>query len=110
MSEEEQFICRQTRGAFGDKTFADESAPENQPRDRAFHVKHLRLEVTPDLAAKAVAGTATPTVTPTNGGLRKDGPVAGDLTIKGGPRRGAGPAHAGRRRAMGAALPAGVRA
>ncbi len=71
MSEEELLVCRQARGAFGDKTFADESAPENQPRDRAFHVKHLRLEVTPDLAAKAVAGTSTLTLTPINDGLRK---------------------------------------
>ncbi len=64
-------MCRQARGAFGDKAFADESAPENQPRDRAFHVKHIRLEVAPDLAAKAVAGTSTLTLTPINDGLRK---------------------------------------
>jgi len=83
MSEEELLVCRQTRGAFGDKTFADESAPENQPRDRAFHVKHLRLEVTPDLAAKAVAGTSTLTLTPINDGLRKIDLDAVDLTIKG---------------------------
>src|SRR6266545_4013284 len=71
MSEEELLVCRQAWGAFGDKAFADESAPENQPRDRAFHVKHIRLEVTPDLAAKAVAGTSTLTLTPINDGLRK---------------------------------------
>src|SRR3989442_2754964 len=83
MSEEEQFICRQTRGAFGDRTFAVESARENEPRDRACHVKPLRLEVTPDITAKAVAGTSTLTLTPINDGLRKIDLDAVDLTIKG---------------------------
>src|SRR5436309_12826300 len=93
MSEEDLLVCRQTVGAFGDKTFADESAPENQPRDRAFPVKHLRLEVTPDLAAKAVAGTPTITLTPINDGVRKIDLHAVDLPIKGVRAAGKPPEH-----------------
>lgn len=40
------------------------------PRDRTVAVEHTRLEVTLDIAAKGVAGTATHTVTPFNDGLR----------------------------------------
>ena len=41
---EEELICRKTQGTFADgKVFAEESAPENQPRDKVFRVKHIRL-------------------------------------------------------------------
>ncbi|TLZ49583.1 MAG: hypothetical protein E6K18_07815 [Methanobacteriota archaeon] len=83
MAGEELQICRQSTGTFGDKVFADEAAPENQPRDREFHVKHVRLEVSPDLPGRAVEGTSTLTLTPINDGLRKIDLDAVDLTIKG---------------------------
>src|SRR3990172_2017084 len=55
---------RLTPAAFGEKVFAEESAPEHQPRDREFHVGHLRLDLAIDVAAKAVAGTSTLTLSP----------------------------------------------
>ena len=83
MTEEELLICRQSQGAFADgKVFADESAPENQPRDRAFHVKHIRLDVALDLGGRSVAGTSTLTLAPINDGLRAIDLDAVDLTIK----------------------------
>jgi len=83
MTEEEILICRQSRGAFADgKVFAEESAPENQPRDRAFHVKHIRLDVALDLGGRSVAGTSTLTLAPINDGLRAIDLDAVDLTIK----------------------------
>ena len=84
MSVEEQLICRRSLGTFADgKVFAEESAPEQQPRDRDFHVKHLRLEIELDVRAARVAGTSTLTLTPINDGLRKIELDAVDLTIRG---------------------------
>src|SRR6266571_7209340 len=84
MSVEEQLICRKTQGTFANgKVFADESAPEQGPRDKDFHVKHIRLEIELDVRAQRVAGTSTLTLTPINDGLRKIELDAVDLTIRG---------------------------
>ncbi|MGI8925383.1 MAG: M1 family aminopeptidase [Tepidiformaceae bacterium] len=53
------------------------------PRDRAVDVEHIKLEVTLDAAAKAVAGTATHTVTPFSDGLRSMEFDAVDMEISG---------------------------
>ena len=80
---EGELICRFSAAALGDKVFAEESAPEHQPRDRDFHVKHIRLELKLDVAAKTIAGTSTLTLTPVNDGLRKIDLDAVDLAIHG---------------------------
>ncbi len=81
---EEQLHCRRTvTEARADKVFAEESAPEHQPRDREFHVKHLRLEIELDVPGRRVAGTSTVTLSPINDGLRRLELDAVDLTIKG---------------------------
>ncbi|HEV8594999.1 MAG TPA: M1 family aminopeptidase [Thermoplasmata archaeon] len=80
----EENICRRRESAVRfDKVFAEESAPEQQPRDKEFHVKHLRLEIALDVKGRSVSGTSTVTLTPINDGLRKVELDAVDLTIKG---------------------------
>jgi len=83
MPGEENWICRQTNAALADRVFADESAPEQGPRDREFHVKHIRLEIALDVPGRRVAGTSTLTLAPINDGLRKIVLDAVDLRIRG---------------------------
>ncbi|MBI4416868.1 MAG: HEAT repeat domain-containing protein [Euryarchaeota archaeon] len=83
MTVEEQLICRLTTVGRADKVFAEETASEHQPRDRQFHVKHIRLDLGLDLAKRTIAGTSTLTLTPINDGLRAVDLDAVDLTIRG---------------------------
>jgi len=84
MPAEETFVCRRVAAEARDgKVFAEESAPEQQPRDREFHVKHLRLEIQLDVPNRRVAGTSTLTLTPINDGLRRIELDAVDLAVKG---------------------------
>ncbi len=83
MTGEEHLICRLTKVGRAEKVFAEESAPEHQPRDRQFHVKHIRLDIGLDLAKRAIAGSSTLTLTPINDGLRTVDLDAVDLTIRG---------------------------
>ncbi len=66
----------------GEKSFTDESIPEKGPRDRTFHMKHLKLEVSFDEGAKKVKGTSTLTMSPINDGLKIIELDAVDMTIK----------------------------
>ena len=54
----ESFLfCRAyTIGAF-DKVFAEESAPEHFPRDRTFHLRHIRLDIVLDEEQRAALET-----------------------------------------------------
>ena len=81
MPVEEQLICRRTSER-GERAFAEEFAPEHQPRDRDFHVKHIRLELAFDLGTKKISGTSTLTLMPINDGLRSIDLDAVDLAIK----------------------------
>ena len=40
--------CRSFTIGAGEKAFTDESTPEKGPRDRTFHVKHLKLDISFD--------------------------------------------------------------
>src|SRR2546428_8248863 len=79
----ESFLfCRAyTIGAF-DKVFAEESAPEHFPRDRTFHLRHIRLDITLDEEAGEVRGTATLLLSPLNDGLREIDLDGEDLHIR----------------------------
>ncbi len=79
---EENLICRLGASRADGKVFAEESAPEHGPRDKDFHVKHIRLEIELDAKARTVAGTSTLTLAPINDGLRKIELDAVDLTIR----------------------------
>lgn len=79
----EEFICRRLAAERADKVFAEESAPEHQPRDREFHVKHIKLGIELDVPNRRVAGTSTVTLAPINDGLKRVELDAVDLTIRG---------------------------
>ena len=64
-------FCRAYEIGAGDKVFASESAPEHYPRDRTFHLRHVRLDVALDLQEAEVRGTASLTLSPLNDGLRE---------------------------------------
>ncbi len=64
-------FCRAYQIGAGDKVFATESAPEIYPRDRTFHLRHVRLDITLDQEKTEVRGTATLTLSPLNDGLRE---------------------------------------
>jgi aminopeptidase N len=68
-------------GAF-DKVFAEESAPEHFPRDRTFHLRHVRLDIALDLEKGEVRGTATLLLSPLNDGLREIDLDGEDLHIR----------------------------
>src|SRR5437879_12481055 len=79
----ESFLfCRAyTIGAF-DKVFAEESAPEHFPRDRTFHLRHIRLDVVLDEEAGEVRGTASLRLSPLNDGLQDIDLDGEDLHIR----------------------------
>src|SRR2546425_2379442 len=79
----ESFLfCRAyTIGAF-DKVFAEESAPEHFPRDRTFHLRHIRIDITLDEEAGEVRGIATLRLSPLNDGLREIDLDGEDLHIR----------------------------
>ena len=79
----ESFLfCRAyTIGAF-DKVFAEESAPEHFPRDRTFHLRHIRLDIVLDEEAGEIGGTATLLLSPLNDGLRDIDLDGEDLHIR----------------------------
>ena len=67
----ESFVfCRAYHLGAPDRVFAEESAPEHYPRDRTFHLRHVRLNIRLDEREGTVEGTATLTLSPLNDGLR----------------------------------------
>src|SRR3970040_1242652 len=67
----ESFVfCRAYHVGAPDRVFAEESAPEHYPRDRTFHLRHVKLNITLDEKEGTVEGTATLTLSPLNDGLR----------------------------------------
>lgn len=73
--------CRGFAIGAGERSFTDESAPEKGPRDRTFHVKHLKLEVSFDEENKKVKGTSTLTMSPLNDGLKSVDIDAVDMAV-----------------------------
>ena len=73
--------CRGFAIGAGERSFVAESTPEKGPRDRTFHVKHLKLEVSFDEENKKVKGTSTLTMSPINDGLKSVDIDAVDMTI-----------------------------
>ncbi len=65
-----------------DKVFAPPDAPEHPPRDRAFLLQHMRLEIAVDDVERTVLGTATHRFSPINDGLKEIVLDAGDLNIR----------------------------
>ena len=68
---ESLLFCRAYQLGAGDKVFADPNAPDHYPRDRTFHLRHIRLDLTLDQKVKEVRGTATLALSPLNDGLRE---------------------------------------
>jgi aminopeptidase N len=75
-------ICRLQASAGDETTFASKDLPEKSARDRDFHAKHLKLELSFDLAEKRVQGTATWKLIPINDGLSQIILDAIDLEIE----------------------------
>ena len=70
---------------FGEAALPGHALPGDRPRwprDRVADVSHIRLEVTPDIAAKSVSGTATHTVRLLNDGTRSIAFDAIDMEIE----------------------------
>ncbi len=62
--------CRSFAIGAGERAFTDESTSEKGPRDRTFHVKHLKLDISFDEEARKVQGSSTLTMLPINDGLK----------------------------------------
>ena len=73
--------CRSFAIGAGERAFTDESTTEKGPRDRTFHVKHLKLEVSFDDEERKVKGTSTLVLIPINDGLKSLELDAVDMTI-----------------------------
>ncbi len=74
--------CRGQRIGAWDKVFAAPETPEQFPRDRAFQLQHLRLNITVDDEAKSVSGTAIHRLAPINDGLKDVTLDAAELNIR----------------------------
>lgn len=75
-------ICRLQVSAGDETTFAPKGSPEKGARDRDFHAKHLKLELSFDLPEKRVRSQAAWTLVPINDGLKQVTLDAIDLEIE----------------------------
>ena len=75
-------FCRAYHVGAADRVFAEETAPEHYPRDRTFHLRHVKLDIRLDEQAGEVRGTTTVSLSPLNDGLREIELDGEDLHIR----------------------------